>query len=105
MVEHPDLDRFVGREVVDDSGTPVGTVVDVDRAAEEFSLEPSPELDVNTWKSLGWHANTEYDADWEYLDYDAWRDGEEDVTVGFDEWPFTLSSDRLDDAGDQLRVD
>lgn len=107
MLENPDLDTYVDAEVVDDTGTPVGTVVDVDRQAETLYLEPSPELDVHTWESVGWHTADDYDANWEDLDYDAWLDGEADVPVEYREWPFTLPVGRLEDAdeSDRLRVD
>lgn len=103
MLENPDLDRYVGEQVTD-RGKPVGTVVDVDRDAAEFALEPSGELPKNAWEALGWSAADDYDADWEDVDYDQWQAGESDVPVDYDEWPYTLPANRLEDGDDGLEL-
>ncbi|WP_226011429.1 hypothetical protein [Halomicrobium salinisoli] len=99
MVEESDLDRYVDERVVAD-GTPLGTVVDVDREEGEFVLEPSPEVDENTWEELGWNAGLDYEDDWERVDYERWQSGDEEVHVDLDWWPYTLDATRVEEADD-----
>lgn len=103
MLEAPNWDDYIDAEVTR-GGSSIGTVVDYDRDAGEVYLEPSGEVDVNTWKSLGWHTGADYDGDWDQVDYDAWRSGGGDLTVDYDEWPFTLPADRLADGEDGLEL-
>lgn len=101
MVQSPDWDTYMG-ETVEESGKPIGTVVDFDTEEGVFYLEPSGEVDANTWDALGWGMRADYDAGWRDVDYESWRAGESDVTVEADEWPFTLPGDALEAGEDGL---
>ncbi len=99
MVEESDLDQYVD-ETVRSGGKPLGTVVDVDREEGELVLEPSPEVDENTWEGLGWNAGLDYEDDWERVDYERWQSGDEEVDFELDWWPYTLDAARVEEADD-----
>ncbi|MFC7140882.1 hypothetical protein ACFQMA_13745 [Halosimplex aquaticum] len=103
MLEAPDWDVYIG-ERVRDRGKPIGTVVDYDDERGELFLEPSPEIDENTWDGLGWGDRAAYDVDWEDVDYERWQAGESDLPVDYDEWPCTLPNARLEDGEDGLQL-
>ncbi|QLH80798.1 hypothetical protein [Halosimplex pelagicum] len=105
MLDDPNWQEYLGVRVRD-RGKPVGTVVDFDADRAAFYLEPSPEIDENTWDGLGWGDRADYDRNWEDVDYDRWRDGESDLPVDYDEWPCTLPNARLEESedGEELRL-
>ncbi|WP_459193492.1 hypothetical protein [Halosimplex sp. J119] len=103
MLEAPDWDRYIG-ERVRDRGKPIGTVVDYDDERGKLLIEPSAEIDENTWDGLGWGDRAAYDVNWEDVDYDRWQAGESDLPVDYDEWPCTLPNARLEDAEDGLQL-
>ncbi|WP_123535256.1 hypothetical protein [Halosimplex salinum] len=103
MLEDPNWQDYLG-ETVSDRGKPIGTVVDYDDEVGEFYLEPSPEIDANTWDGLGWGDHAEYDVNWEDVNYERWQNGESDLPVDYDEWPCTLPNARLEDSEDGLAL-
>lgn len=104
MVDSPDRDQYL-HETVRDDGTDLGTIVDFDRDEGLFYLEPSREIDKNRWEALGWGSTVDYESDnWAGVDYEAWTDGVQDLHVDFQEWPFGLSAERIDDADGDLQL-
>ena len=92
-------DGLVGKEIVDATGTLLGTVAGVDEEDRRLYVDPDPDPTDESWAAVGDGELVNYDNDWLGTpDYDVWDAGETDE---FEEWPYTIDLDEVEEVTDE----
>ena len=106
-------DELRGKEIYDTTGMLLGTVAEVEEGV--MYVNPDPEANEESWAAIGGDTLVNFDNNWLGIaDYKVWSaegnaageggaEGEGDVE--FDEWPYTLSTEYVDEVdADKIRL-
>ena len=112
-------DEYRNKEVYDATGALLGTVAEVDLEEGVMYINPDPEVNEESWAAVGGNTLVNFDNNWLGIaDYKVWNaegaivDDESDVgdeldpdEIEFDEWPYTLSMEYVDEVeADEIRL-